>query len=89
MKPLDLNEDYSHVIPSSGYTPKVSFRSENGGDKSGNNEDDSAVETGDENNQENNDNEKQNESDDVSIYMKMPATPSKRRPIKKPLRNAI
>ena len=26
VKPLDLNENYSHVIPSSGYTPKISVQ---------------------------------------------------------------
>src|SRR5215471_13722137 len=32
VKPLDFNEDYSHVVPSSGYTPKVAFPSGDSGD---------------------------------------------------------
>ena len=69
MKLLDLDENYSHVISSSDYTPKISVQDKNGDDD----EPDDGLE---------NDNDEviETDNDDGGGYQKISVTPRKQQP---------
>lgn len=74
LKPLEIDEDYSHVLPSSGYKPILKIKTQ-----------DSAEDADDQDGSgERNDQEDDDDDDDVmdmsDVHPEIPVTPSKKRP---------